>query len=154
MEKEPVLGEELQTKRQALGLSREDVFRKLRVSLEFIENIETGQLKQCPANTYTVGFIRSYCDFLDVNPQIYIAELMLEHQAPKGLLKQTKETLASEPSEQPLWLREVVMWAGVIGIILLGWVTYTVVFEPNAQSEDQQVSADSIDIRAPKFPMR
>lgn len=150
---ESVQGEVLRLARESLGLSREDVFRKLRISLEFIVHIETGQLQQCPANTYTVGFIKSYCDLLEVNPQPYINTLMIE-QAPKGLLKQTTETLRSQPSEQPIWLREAVMWAGVIGIVLLGWVTYSVVFEPNTPDTTQQVSADTIDIRVPKFPMR
>jgi cytoskeleton protein RodZ len=154
MEQEPVQGEELQSKRVALGLSREDVFRKLRISLEFIHNIESGQLKQCPTNTYTVGFIKSYCDLLNTNPQPYIAELMMEHQVPKSILKQTKERLSKESPDQPLWLREAVMWAGVFGIIALGWVTYSLVFQPSTEKDTQQVSADSIDMRVPKFPMR
>ncbi len=154
MKQEPVQGEELQARRTAQGLSREDVFRKLRISLEFIQCIESGRLKECPANTYTVGFIKSYCELLGANPQPYIADLMMDQQAPKSILKQTKQTLTSEASEQPMWLRETVMWAGVIGIIALGWVTYSVVFQPTTAEDEQQVSADSIDMRVPKFPMR
>lgn len=154
MEQEPVQGEELQNQREAMGLSREDVFRKLRISIEFIEFIETGQLKKYPANTYTVGFIKSYCEFLGKNPQLYIIELMMKKPAPKGLIKQTKQTLRAEPTEQPLWLREALMWGGVVGIIVLGWVTYSVVFEPNTPEEVNRVSADTLDLRVPKFPVR
>ena len=154
MNQEPVQGEELEHRRESMGLSREDVFRKLRISIEFIQHIETGQLKQCPANTYTIGFIKSYCELLDFNPQSYINELVMERQAPKGILNQTKATLTSKPSEQPLWLREAVMRGGVIGIILLGWVTYSVVFQPNLPDNGKQVSADTIDMRVPKFPAR
>lgn len=154
MNQEPVQGEELQRQREVMGLSQEDVFRKLRIPIEFIQHIETGQLKQCSASTYTVGFIKSYCYFLGMNPQSYINALVMDRRPPKGILEQTKETLTKESAEQPLWLREAVMWAGVIGIIALGWVTYSVIFQPNTPDHDKQVSADTIDIRTPKFPMR
>ena len=151
MEQGTFQGEELQIQREVMGLSREDVFRKLRISLEFIERIETGQLLKCPANTYTVGFIKSYCDFLEMNPEPYINELTMAQSARKGL---SKQTLTAEPAEQPLWFREAVMWGGVIGIIILGWVTFSVVFHPSTPEHSSRVSADSVDTRIPKFPMR
>jgi len=39
------------------------------------------------------------------------------------------------------------MWAGIVGIILLGWLTYSFVFHPDNTPKDTQVQAGTVDLR-------
>ena len=151
MEQQSRRGTELRKEREALGLSQEDVFRKLRIPLDFIRNIETGQLGDMVADTYATGFVRTYCTFLGKNPELYLAEMRPVRKPSRGLIDQA---IHGDPSERPAWMTEVMMWAAIIAIIVLGWATYAIVMPSKTVDGPGRVQADSVDLRVPQFPMR
>lgn len=134
-----------------MGLSREDVFRKLRVPTDVIEQIESGKMKPLPSLTYSIGFIKTYCNFLEVNPEPYISELVMSRREPRGLIDQA---VHGDAKDQPVWLRELIMWTTIIAIVALGWATYSVVFHPKSSDTPNLVQADTTDVRITRFPMR
>lgn len=144
-------GNELRLQREEMGLSREDVFRKVRIPLHIIERIETGDSEPLPATIYTIGFIKTYCDLLGRNPEPYISELVTESQEPKGIINQA---IHGDSNDSPIWLREAIMWGTIVALIVIGWVTYSVVFQPNTPEDAAPVQADEIDFRVPHFPIR
>lgn len=151
MEQQSRRGTDLRKEREALGLSQEDVFRKLRIPLDFIRNIESGQLGDIVADTYSTGFVRTYCSFLGKNPEFYIAEMRSARKPARGLIDQA---IHGDPSERPAWMTEAMMWAAIIGIIILGWATYAIVMPSNGADAPGRVQADSVDLRVPQFPKR
>ena len=151
MEQQSRRGTELRKQREALGLSQEDVFRKLRIPLEFIRTIESGQLSEVVADTYTTGFIRSYCTLLGKNPEIYLAEMCPVRKPSRGLLDQA---IHGDPAERPAWMTEAMMWAAIIGIIILGWAAYAIVVPSKSAENPVRVQAESLDLRVPQFPER
>ena len=50
---------------------------------------------------------------------------------------------------RPRWVGEVVAWAAICGILLLGWIAYGVVMRPLAESEDARVDAGTLEIVPP-----
>ena len=151
MNQESFRGNELKLQREEMGLSREDVFRKLRIPLDVITRMETGQLDSSPSLTYCIGFVKTYCTLLNISPEPYIADLVESQREPKGILNQA---ILGEVKDRPIWMHEALMWATIIAIIVLGWVTYSVVFQPDSADIESQIQADSVDIRVPQFPMR
>lgn len=147
-------GTDLRLEREARDLSQEEVFRKLRIPLEFIRQIESGELGDVVANTYTIGFAKTYCSFLGRNPESHIADMRPIRARNKGLIDQANKALHAESSERPVWLTEAMMWATIIGIIALGWATYSLVVQSKPTDAANQVQADSIDSRVSRFPMR
>ena len=144
-------GNALRAQREEMGLSCEDVYRKLRIPFEVIDRIETGRLDLLPSTTYSIGFIKTYCTFLGLSPEPYIAELVMTRQQPKGLLNQA---IHGNAANRPIWMHEAIMWTTIIAIIVLGWATYSVVFQPKSADLPNRVEADTVDIRVPQFPMR
>jgi len=134
-----------------MGLSCEDVFRKLRIPVDVIQQIESGTMKPLPSLTYSIGFIKTYCEFLGINSEPYISELVMSRRERKGLIDQA---IHGGVKDRPVWLRELIMWTTIIAILVLGWIAYGVMFHPTSNDADSRVQAGTLDIRVPQFPMR
>ncbi|MDZ7727658.1 MAG: helix-turn-helix domain-containing protein [Dehalococcoidia bacterium] len=63
------LGEWLQRAREARGLTLEDAERDTRISRRYLQALETGELDVIPAPVYARGFLRSYAQYLGLDPQ-------------------------------------------------------------------------------------
>lgn len=63
------LGEWLQRAREARGLTLEDAERDTRISRRYLQALETGDLDVIPAPVYARGFLRSYAQYLGLDPQ-------------------------------------------------------------------------------------
>ena len=50
------------------GYKIEHVVNSLNINEEFLEAIESGHLGKLPPQTYTLGFVRSYAQYLDLDP--------------------------------------------------------------------------------------
>jgi cytoskeleton protein RodZ len=73
------LGPYLRELRQRRGLSLEELSRATRVASSCLEALETENLDVLPAPVFVKGFIRAYCQALDVTPDEALA---LYHQRP------------------------------------------------------------------------
>ncbi len=63
----------LKAKREALGLSLKDVFRRTRVNVAYLEAIENGNFHLLPESIYTKNFIKSYTRVLDIDGKLILA---------------------------------------------------------------------------------
>lgn len=63
----PQVGTILSQSRHALGQSLNDVARDLRIRRTFLEAIEEGQYDGLPGTAYTLGFIRTYAEYLGLD---------------------------------------------------------------------------------------
>lgn len=57
-------GRQIQRKREALGLSLEDVHEGTKIRINFLQGIENGDYSGFPGTVYVRGFIRTYLQFL------------------------------------------------------------------------------------------
>src|SRR4051794_26513130 len=71
---EPI-GERLRVAREAKGLSLDDVARQTRIPIRHLEHIEREEWDSLPAITYSVGFVRSYANAVDLDGPALGAEL-------------------------------------------------------------------------------
>jgi len=63
----------LKAKREVLGLSLKDVFRRTRVSVAYLEAIENGDFHLLPESIYAKNFIKSYAHVLDIDSKPILA---------------------------------------------------------------------------------
>ena len=59
--------ERFQKEREKLGLSLQDVADVLRISTSHLEAIESGRLQDLPKRVYSLGFIRNYANYLNID---------------------------------------------------------------------------------------
>ena len=59
----------LRESRTARGISLEQVTRDTHISKRYLEALETGDYAELPGQVYVTGFIRSYADYLNIDPE-------------------------------------------------------------------------------------
>jgi cytoskeletal protein RodZ len=138
-------GGELRARREELGISVYEAFRRTHVPVNYIEALERADVQALPAACYAVGFLKSYCEFLDLDAERYV-DSFRACVRPSVVRFMAREGQRSRP---PAWVQDLMTWAAVIGILLLGWVTYTVVFQPQAQNPSKRVDAGPVEIQTP-----
>ena len=57
--------------------------------------------------------------------------------------------LVSPPGARPLWVSDALTWGAICAILLLGWVSYSVVVKPFAESGEKRVDAGTIAVEPP-----
>lgn len=145
-------GHELRARREELGFSSDDVYRRIRVPAQFVESIEAGAVHNLPAACYSVGFLKTYCQLLGLEPNRYVDTYQACVRPSTGFLRRSKTDDAYK-TPPPRWVGEVMAWAAVSAVIALGWFTYTVVVRPNAEPlETRAHAATADDIRVPETP--
>jgi cytoskeletal protein RodZ len=139
-------GHELREQREELGLSVYEVFRKTRVPANYIEALERGDVQALPSACYTTGFLKTYCQCLGLDPDRYVDSF-------RACLRPSVTRFPGRERDQergtPAWLQDVTTWAIVMAIVLLGWITYTVVIRPHPDDVDQRVQATTVDLTPP-----
>ncbi len=143
-------GDELRARREEMGLSVEDVYRKLHIPFDCIRGLEEGDPERLSELCYVVGFLRTYCSHLGLEPEAYVDCLKEVTRPATGFF--LGMATGDAPEEKPRWLAEIGAWAAVCAILVLGWITYAVVFQPKADTSDGQVRAGTVDMHVPDSP--
>ncbi|MBI4559765.1 MAG: helix-turn-helix domain-containing protein [Candidatus Hydrogenedentes bacterium] len=141
-------GEELRRQREALGWSVDDVYRKARIPVSCIEALEDGNVRGLPAPCYTVGFLKSYCHLLGLEPDRYLDSL-------RSCLRPTHRFLRRPVRGEttwPAWLGDALTWAAVCAVIALGWLTYMAAVRPRNTLKDGRVEAGTVELVIPPAP--
>ena len=119
-------GQTLRDARKDLGVTLEEAERETRINRRYLEALENEDEAAMPAAVYTRGFIRTYCQFLGLNP-----EGMLDLYGPQQVLE-SHVPIRPIPAEvnQPrsLPIRPAVVLAGLVVASLLAvylWGQYT-----------------------------
>ncbi|NPV05403.1 MAG: DUF4115 domain-containing protein [Syntrophaceae bacterium] len=110
--------EELKRTREAKGLRLEDIARRYRIRLSFLESIESGRFEDLPEPVYSKTFIKTYAGVLgvDAGPILARYEKHIESTLPAAPAETQKagEPVGAGPAKAPL------AWAGMVGS-RVGW---------------------------------
>ncbi|HEO71614.1 MAG TPA: hypothetical protein ENN80_10150 [Candidatus Hydrogenedentes bacterium] len=132
------LGDELRVQREAMGLSTEEVCTELCIPKAYIEALECGCFDAMPPACYAVAFLKSYCAFLGLSPERYADSYRARAQVVRPSTPTHDKAL---PAAFTRWRDDLLTWAAICAIFLLGWLAYTVVVQPEAPSPDNRVEA-------------
>ena len=75
------IGTEFAVTRQQAGLDVVQVAQRLRIRREHLFAIEEGRFEDLPAPAYAIGFVRSYAEFLGLDPVSAVEQFKLESSA-------------------------------------------------------------------------
>lgn len=121
-------GDLLKEKRLLKELTLEDVSRKTKIKVEFLDAIENSDYALLPSATFAKGFLRNYATFLYLNPDTMVAMFRRDFTQnakgeiiPRGLV----EPVGSKPRffsvSMILTTIAIVAFVGFLGIQLMSW---------------------------------
>lgn len=61
------IGQKLKEARAAKGIGLEQVARETNISQRYLEDLENERLDGFPGESYIIGFLRNYCEYLDLD---------------------------------------------------------------------------------------
>ena len=141
MKRTPFPGGELRARREEMRLNVYEVFRKTRVPVKYIHALEKGDLRALPVSCYSVAFLRTYCQFLELDADRYVDTFRACSRPSAIRFLRRKE---DAHLRAPVWMHDLMTWAAVLAILALGWITYNVVFHPQADVTSQHVEAQTV----------
>lgn len=136
-------GAVLRERREALGYTLHEVQHRIHVPVKCLGAFESGAFERLPGRAYAVGFLRSYCRFLEVDPDYFVDQYLVctRPRAAAGRLTFMKLTEDTSVRSYPRWLNEVIIWGCVCSVVLLGWLSYSTVVHPIVESWRSRVEA-------------
>ncbi len=119
----PSLCVDLRRARMTAGCELSDIASALRIRLIYLEALEEGRFGDLPGTTYATGFLRSYSEFLRLDPEEMVGRL--KRETTSGTIRRDL-TFPMPPKEgrnpKP-WLVLVVLL--LAGLVYGGWHVYS-----------------------------
>ena len=127
------IGADLRAAHVETGTDIAAIADNLRISKGYLEAIEDGRFRDLPGGAYVYGFLRSYAEYLDLEPESVIARYKSESEVPRS---ETKLAFPSPMDQGRLPTGRLLASSLVLaGLVYGGW--YVV-------SGGQQQSADLV----------
>jgi transcriptional regulator with XRE-family HTH domain len=145
------LGEKLRLAREERGWSHDYVSHETNISARYLQALEKEDFSCFPGEPYVLGFLKSYGEFLDINPETLLAlyrSLKIQEQ-PVPV-----EQLLKPPSALPKILGVAAIVAVILGIVVLAMYLFPrlpertqVIQEPPRTLLEYTMSADFLERR-------
>jgi len=141
-------GDQLRERREERGVTLSDLYHRIHIHPRYIEALESGDLANLPGEAYALGFLRTYCQFLDLDPEPFVLHFQSTRNAPPPRAS-FRIPQTAEDETKPPWLHEAIAWGSICGILLLAWITYAVLTRPFAERPEDTVDAAVVEIAPP-----
>ena len=122
------VGAMLRDRRKELGHDIQSVARQTHIKVSYLSAIEEGRRRDLPGAAYTIGFVRTYADFLgfDGNRLVtdFHAQLAGARQRPGGQAAQAAQE-APRVTVSPVLVAGAVLALALVGFFLWGYLSDT-----------------------------
>jgi cytoskeleton protein RodZ len=115
------IGNSLREARIRRGLDLHDVEGATRIRAKYLGALEDERFHALPADVYAISFLRTYADFLDLDSELYVAELrsrMVAEEPPPPPPPRRRPSLPSVGLRVPAI---VAFGAIALAVIVLAW---------------------------------
>lgn len=124
-------GRKLEEARRQLGLSLQEVSERIRVRAEFLEALETMNVKLLPGRAYAMAFLRSYAQVLGLNPDEIVEQFQEESALSREDANKQIRNPSSKPHPERPWLA-----AAALVLIAAGFVGYRAISAGKGEVEE------------------
>lgn len=135
-------GRLLRERRELRGVSLKEAHKHTRVPTEYLKAMEDSNLRALPVTAFALGFIQTYCDFLDLEAEYFLDRYRAARQMTASQPNTPGNYGDADFKPQPRWVLEAKAWAAVCAVLLGMWVAYTVVVRPFFVDSSPRVNAD------------
>ena len=140
------LGAIFKETREKQGKTLEDAVKETKIAKKYLIAIENENFDIFPGETYLIGFIRNYAQFLGLNPDEMI-------QRYKSYKIQEQPTPIEQLTARPRKTKYIVMLAAILGIIAISVVSYTILNKKNAITVKEEKTIKKVEAVEKKEPV-
>ncbi len=144
------VGEQLRAAREAKGIALEDIASQTRIPRRHLESIENSDWSRMPAQTYSIGFAKSYASVVGLD-RVAIGEQLRAEMGGSHPATTTAEVF--EPSDpartMPKWLVFGAIAAILALVLVMSWLSRRSLEDDSAPAADAPIAAAPADTPAP-----
>ncbi len=129
------VGKTLRRARLDMKLSLEDVSAAINVRVVQLKSIEDDRIDQLPGMTYAVGFVRSYADFVKLDPLQVVKDFKKEHEGEDAAKRQLK---IPEPIDEDKLPSPIVIGVAALAVVIV-FILWSI-FSDDSEIEVQTAS--------------
>lgn len=124
-------GEKLAAARRRLGLNFDTLVERTRVRRDYLEALETMDVKLLPGRAYLLAYLRSYARVLGLEPEALVRQFERESALTReDPLPQLRNPESKPSPRRPWWA------AAAIGLGMLGFIAWRVAATPMDTPDD------------------
>jgi cytoskeleton protein RodZ len=112
------LGTYLKSAREKKKVTLEQIARDSRISLHQLKSLEEGRYGELPGGMYNRAFLRTYCEYVGIDPAEGIARYEAESAPPKEKVAKAKPKIP--PPHSPLKPHPLVVWSVMLLVSVTG----------------------------------
>lgn len=135
------LGQKLRETREQHNFSLEQVARDTHISKQYLEALEQENFSMIPGETYIIGFLRNYAEYLSLNPEELVA-LYKNIQIQEQPLPMTELLDRSRPKSSSRIIVLLVIILAVLGAG--GYLIYRFVISSERQAAPRAAAAQEL----------
>jgi transcriptional regulator with XRE-family HTH domain len=117
------VGEFLRRERELRYISLDDVAERTKISRRYLEAIEEGQYDRLPGEIFVRGFIRSYAQFVGLDPE----ETLLRYSHARMVYRDLPVRTERLSLARRAWNERSLLWLLLAGVVLVGGVLVSLV---------------------------
>jgi cytoskeleton protein RodZ len=129
------VGKTLRRARMEMKLSLEDISAAINVRVVQLQAIEDDRIDQLPGMTYAVGFVRSYADFVKLDPLQVVKDFKKEHAGEDAAKRQLK---IPEPIDEDKLPSPIVIGVAALAVVIV-FILWSI-FSDDSEIEVQTAS--------------
>jgi cytoskeletal protein RodZ len=138
----PTAGQRLRAAREEKGITLEDVATQTRIPLRHLQSLETGSWEQLPAQTYSLGFARSYATTVGLDRTEIADQLRLEMGGQRSKVATAEVFEPADPARtMPKWLVFGAIAAVIVLVLLMSWLNERSLSESGEPVANEAVAA-------------
>lgn len=134
------IGAQLKRRRTLRGQSLEAIHQQTRIPRESLEALEANRFDHFPAPVYMRGFLRSYCEYLDVDYEPLLEAL--EEADPDAKSEGRHPTPRARRLETPFWLplseSTLLPFILIIGLAIAGGLLWALKGRPDPDASREK----------------
>ena len=148
------IGQKLKKAREAMGIELDQAARETNIAPRYLEDLENEKFDEFPGESYIVGFLRNYCEYLDLDADeivgLYKNQKVQEVDVPVSVLLGSKQPLGERVFGGGTG-KVLVALIVVAAVAALGFGGYTLILRmPRAERQPRQTAASSRPSRTPQ----
>lgn len=147
------VGTMLRDRRVELGQDIATVARQTHIKISYLKAIEEGRRRDLPGTAYTIGFVRTYADFLGLDGNRLVTDFhaQLAGARGRGSAAQAAQTAPELPrlTISPVAIAGAVLALALVGFFLWGYLSDS---SNNPDSASVEEARDIADADAPGAP--
>lgn len=136
-------GSELQGRREELGYSFADVHEITHVPVAYLRALETSRFSDLPAPAYTAGFLRTYCECLNLPSERFV-NLYEASVLPKASGFVVRGNALKQQAQANRY-RNAIAWCTACAMLAAAWFAWSAIFKIDESGRmDRGVQADEL----------